>query len=188
MEIRVLQEAGFEWACLGMSYSYKDRKISLDEWWNDDRKLKAFARAYKLADKDGGHNKFLESMMVWFHVEATRSFWQEMDTYRVGVSKQSESTMHTLGKRPPEPCDFETYTDERVINAFISVWHDHHNDIMTLKESLPEGFLQSRVICTNYKALRNVINQRNGHRYKWWGTFVNCMRDQLEHPDLVFGQ
>ena len=49
----------------------------------------------KLHDKDEGHNKFLESIIIWAEVTAPRYWWQEADTYRLST-KQSESTMHTL--------------------------------------------------------------------------------------------
>ncbi|MCK9240314.1 hypothetical protein [Desulfocurvus sp.] len=52
--------------------------------------------AEKLAPLDKGHNKVLESMCVWLDVRMPRYWWQEFDTYRVGVTKQSESTMHIL--------------------------------------------------------------------------------------------
>lgn len=186
MQIEILQEAGFEWACLGLSYSYKDRKIPWREWWTIERRNKAYDRAYKLHDKDGGHNKFLESVNIWMTVEATRSFWQEFDTYRVGMTKQSESTMHTLSKRRPEIDDFEIFTDRRVIEAFQHVWDEYNKDIMVLKESMPEGFLQARVICTNYKTIRNIVFQRNMHRYKWWRKLVEDLQTQLEHPGLIW--
>lgn len=186
MKIEVLQEAGFEWACLGLSYSYKDRKIAWRDWWNTERKAKAFDRAYKLHDKDGGHNKFLESVVVWLNIEATRSFWQEFDTYRTGMTKQSESTMHTLNKRRPEQGDFEIYTHPEIIEVFQKIWDDHKNDIMVLKESMPEGFLQSRIVCTNYKTVRSIVWQRHLHRYKWWRTLVEQLQGQLEHPGLIW--
>ena len=59
-----------------------------------------------MTGKGGGHDKFLESIQVWFVMDMPRYFWQEFDTYRVGGSKQSESTMYTLGKRKLSTSDF----------------------------------------------------------------------------------
>ena len=185
MKVEILEEAGYEWACMGMAYSYKDRKDDRDLWWAE-HKEKAINRAAKLADKDGGHNKFLESIQVWIDIEATRSFWQEMDTYRVGMTKQSESTMHTLNKRRPEVEDFEEYVLPTTVVQFQKVWDEYRTDIMRLKENMPEGFLQRRVVCCNYKVLRNILNQRGKHRYLWWRVFNDEIRNQIQHPELIF--
>lgn len=182
MDVRVLQEAGLEWALMGMALSYKDRKIPLGEWWTAQQYEKALRRSKLLAHKDGGHNKFLESIQVWLFVEAPRAWWSEMDTYRVGTTKQSESTMHTLAKRPPELGDFEEGTDSYQINGFKVLWEQVRGDVTALKMNLPEGFLQARVISTNYKVLRNILRQREGHRLKQWAAFRESILAGVEHP------
>ena len=37
MKVNVLGEAGYEWALLGLSKSFKDRSIPHDEWWTYER-------------------------------------------------------------------------------------------------------------------------------------------------------
>jgi hypothetical protein len=184
MKITVLDERGYEEALRGMSYSFHDRSVDVAAWWKEQFP-KAARRAAKLAHMDGGHNKFLESITVWIDVEASRAWWSEMDTYRVGTTKQSESTMHTLAKRKPTPDDFEVGTSVFVIDAFIKVWEIAGGEINTLKMNLPEGFLQRRLICTNYKVLRNIIAQRENHRLHWWNLFCNEILFQVEHPEFL---
>lgn len=184
MKTTILQESGYELALRGMAYSYKDRAVPVAEWWGEQFP-KARKRAPLLADKDGGHNKFLESITVWMDIEAPRAFWQEFDTYRVGTTKQSESTMHTLAKRPPTPDDFEEGTLDVTIQAFLAAWIEAKGDITILKENLPEGFLQRRMVVTNYKTLRNIIAQRAGHRYKRWSAFVEDVLGQVAHPEFL---
>ena len=184
MKVDIIEEAGHEWALYGMALSYKDRKLNPEDWWPSQR-AKAEKRAVILAGKDGGHNKFLESICVWLDIEAPRAWWSEMDTYRVGTTKQSESTMHTLSKRPPERDDFEEGTDDYQIQGFIVLREQVKSDIYRLKMNLPEGFLQRRVICTNYKVLRNIIWQREGHRLKLWQTFIDEVLVQAEHPEYL---
>ena len=184
MQVKVLREAGYEESLRGMAYSYKDRALDPDEWWQGQFE-KAQKRSVKLAPMEGGHNKFLESIQVWIDVEASRAWWSEADTYRVGTTKQSESTMHTLGKRRPTRDDFEEGTHELSMLAFMNVWDFAKGDINALKMNLPEGFLQRRIICTNYKVLKNIIAQRRGHRLKWWDVFIDSLLSQLEHPELL---
>lgn len=185
MKVEVLKEEGYELALRGMAYSYKDRALEVETWWHG-QVARAETRADKLAAKELGHNKFLESMVVWIDIEASRAFWSEFDTYRVGTTKQSESTMHTLSKREPELADFEEGTTMQTILAFADVWREAKGDINTLKMNLPEGFLQRRLVCTNYKVLRNIVQQRYGHRLKWWRVFIDELRNQLEHPNFLF--
>ncbi len=184
MKVDIIEEAGHEWERYGMAGAYEDRKQNPEDWW-PSQGAKAEKRAVILAGKDGGHNKFLESICVWLDIEAPRAWWSEMDTYRVGTTKQSESTMHTLSKRPPERDDFEEGTDDYQIQGFIVLWEQVKSDIHRLKMNLPEGFLQRRVICTNYKVLRNIIWQREGHRLKLWQTFIDEVLAQAEHPEYL---
>lgn len=184
MQVKVLEEHGYESACRGMAYSYKDRALDSDEWWEGQR-VKAYKRSVLLAPKDGGHNKFLETIQVWIDIEACRAWWSEFDTYRVGTTKQSESTMHTLSKRAPIREDFEKGTPELVMVAFANVWEVAKGDVNVLKLALPEGFLQRRIVCTNYKVLRNILAQREGHRLKWWKVFSEALLAQVEHPELL---
>jgi len=82
MRIQVLEESGLSHALLGLSLNKNqplDNMLTLSD---------------KLASKDGGHNKFLESIAVWLDITAPRYWWSQLDTYRAGVTKQSESTMH----------------------------------------------------------------------------------------------
>jgi len=184
MQVKILEEHGYDAALRGMAYSFKDRAEDPDTWW-EAKKDRAEQRAPLLAPKEGGHNKFLESIMVWMDVEASRAFWSEFDTYRVGMTKQSESTMHTLAKRKPEMWDFEEGTDWRIVSIYRDMWESMRHDINALKMNLPEGFLQRRIVCTNYKVLRNIIAQREGHRLKWWGVFIDEIRNQVQHPEFL---
>lgn len=184
MQVKILLEAGHDLALRGMAYSYKDRAIDPEEWWPKQRE-RAIKRAPLLAPMEAGHNKFLRQIAVWIDIEASRAWWSEFDTYKVGTVANSESTMHTLSKRPPELEDFEEGTHWHVIDAFMGVWSEAKGDINTLKMNLPEGFLQRRMVTLNYGVLRNIIAQRRGHRLKWWGVFIHEVMQQVEHPEYL---
>lgn len=184
MQVKVLEECGYDHALRGMSYSFKDRAEDVESWWEQKRD-RAVQRSEKLAPMDGGHNKFLESITVYIDIEAPRCWWSEFDTYRAGMTKQSESTMHTLSKRMPTYDDFEAGTHEAIMDMFIALWPQIKDDIHALKMALPEGFLQRRVSCTNYKTLRHIIGQRKGHRLKLWQQFEDALMSQLQHPELI---
>jgi len=219
MFVKVLREAGYEEALMGLSLSFYDHKIPLIDWehplislnlyrlfqdligiddktfWTTERFERAEKRARALAFKGGGHNKFLESIVVWLYIQAPRSFWSEFDTYRIGMTKNSSSTMHTLDKRNVDFDDFESGTTLESIEAFNKSLDNYRNpllestykNITLLKNNLPEGWLQERQICTNYMTLQNIVRQRDGHRLKYWNNyFKEALKEQLQHHELVF--
>lgn len=171
MKVTVLNEAGWEAAIEGISLSYN---VSFEQ---------AERAALKLYNKDGGHNKFLESMVLWIDITAPRFWWQEFDTYRVGVTKQSESTIHTITRRPMTQGDFE--------DPIPQEWLDRLNRYVemkafsAIKNMLPEGFLQRRIVCLNYKVLRNMIAQRKNHKLPQWHVFIDDVMDQIQFYDYV---
>lgn len=171
MKIAVIKEAGYEEAMYGISLSFNSDVGRMPD------------RAEKLASLDKGHNKFLESICVWLDVDAPRYWWSQFDTYRIGVTKQSESTMHTLTKRELTQDDFETPIHPDVlgiVNIFI-----RHGDLINAKAHLPEAFLQRRIVCTNYKALRGVVQQRATHKLPEWQTLIQELYAQLCRPHFL---
>jgi hypothetical protein len=186
MYVKILSEHGYEWALRGMAYSYLDESADIDAWWETQRD-KSIKRAEVLANKDGGHNKFLRSINVWMDVRATRAFWAEFDTYQF-ITKNSASTMHKLNKRPPTHKDFSTNTPRIAVDMFRVVWQSYKDGdigIVELKDALPEGYLQTREVTINYQSLRTIIAQRKGHRYKYWDSFIEQLMSQVEHPELL---
>ena len=184
MEVTVLEEAGHENALRGMAYSFKDRAEEVESWWKDKRD-RAIKRAPLLAPMGGGHNKFIRQIIIWLDIEAPRSFWSEFDTYKVGTVANSESTMHTLAKRAPTYEDFEQGTSRATIDCFIKQWPELKVDITSLKENLPEGYLQRRLVTMNYDNVRNILQQRSNHRYKRWNSFIEQLTSQLKYPEYL---
>ena len=184
--VRVLCEAGFKEALFGLSLSYRTlTPLEINgtkRYFDDDQHfLKLCKIAETLAFKQGGHNKFLESMQVWLLIRGSLSFWKQFDTYRVGTTKQSESTMHTLKKRELTENDFtkETFCIPTINQNF---------SIDEMRDSLPSGFLECRVVNTNYKTLQNIIHQRKNHKSKKWNTFIEMLLQQVQHPNLLINK
>ena len=181
--VRVLCEAGFKEALFGLSLSYRTlTPLEINgtkRYFDDDQHfLKLCKIAETLAFKQGGHNKFLESMQVWLLIRGSLSFWKQFDTYRVGTTKQSESTMHTLKKRVLTENDFtkETFCIPTINQNF---------SIDEMRDSLPSGFLECRVVNTNYKTLQNIIHQRKNHKSKKWNTFIEMLLKQVKFPQFL---
>lgn len=180
--VRVLCEAGYKEALFGLSLSYRTlTPLEINgtkRYFDDQHFLKLCKIAETLAFKQGGHNKFLESIQVWMLVRGSLSFWKQFDTYRCGISKQSESTMHTLKKRQLTEQSFtkETFCIPTITQNF---------SIDEMRDSLPSGFLECRVVNTNYKTLQNIIHQRQNHKSKKWNTFIEMLLKQVQHPEFL---
>jgi hypothetical protein len=182
MKIQKLAEHGYEEAVLGFSLSYNTSIV----------RTKQILPKYAFGVP--GESKFLESIMLWWDVTAPRYWWQEADTYRVGVTKQSESTMHTLTKRGIGEEDFERYVDGGLIkevNYLIGLYRqetDKENKaklFLDIKSSLPEGYLQRRIWMFSYKTLQNIYVQRYNHRLPQWRTFLDYALENIEHPEFI---
>lgn len=173
MRIYDVVEFGFERSLKGLGRSYNQTDLG---------RLQEVAK--KLSPLDKGHNKFLESIVVWMEIEAPRFWWSEFDTYRVGMTKQSDSTMHTLKRQPLTQNNFEYPITPDYLNALNSMI-DNDSSIEVIKNALPDGFIQGRSICTNYKVLRHIITQRKNHRLPQWRVFCAEMKSTLEHYEYL---
>ena len=145
-----------------------------------------------LAHKQGGHNKFLETITLSLDIKAPRFWWQEFDTYRVGVTKHSESTMHTITYRLLTQNDFEGGISNKIlaeINRLITCYQttpapEKERYFREIKTALPEGFLQRRIVTLNIKTLQNIYNQRKNHRLPQWAAFFSDIYRNLEGGDI----
>lgn len=68
-----------------------------------DRKL-----ANNLCKGGPVHAKFLRQIQVWIDITAPFYWWKEFETYKVGTTSNSASTMHMITKDPFEITDFST--------------------------------------------------------------------------------
>ena len=64
--------------------------------------------AKKLINAGSEHRKFLRQIMVSVDITAPLYYWKEFDTYKVGTTANSTSTMHKLSTTPITLDCFET--------------------------------------------------------------------------------
>ena len=171
MKVKILREAGYTEAMLGLSLAYH----------TDITKMPLVAR--RLAPKDGGHNKFMESVVVWVDITAPRYFWVDFDAYRIGITKQSQASWNQVTRRPLTQDDFASPILSATLEQLKTLYEK--KQFRQLKAELPEGFLQRRIVCLNYKALRHIIGQRHNHRMQEWHHFCNRVVAQASHPEFL---
>ena len=152
-----------------------------------------------------GHDKFLQQIHFIVDIEMSRFMWQEFDTYRVGISKQSESTMHTLTKDKINILNFDIskYNDKensiiiKHLNNFLKIHNKLKKDLNAgfiddnefrniLKAILPESFSQKRRVSMNYANVKLINSQRKNHRNVEWKFMLDFLRLSLPHSELIF--
>ena len=213
MEFNTLDVQGFDSALKGMRNPLKSYDKADSEWildYNDDEHFIIGPNDYKLAKAlwKGGteHRKWMRQVVVWVEITAPRYWWSEFDTYRVGVSANSESTMHTILKEDFNQSEFEwpnfngsDWDIEVAFNDYIDVIktiRDRANEVtgqdkehyqQILKAMLPESFLQKRTICLNYEVLATMYRQRKNHRLPQWSKeFVSWVKS-LPYSEFIVG-
>lgn len=143
------------------------------------------ALSNKLAMAGTEHCKHMRMIIVWAEMWMPLYWWKQFDTYRMGVEKESCSTMHTIAKRNLTEDDF-AYSDEEDklhflidvlprINNQIDIYNNNRDDKearMTawkkIISDMPESFIQRRTVMMSYAALRSMYFQRKGHKLKEW--------------------
>jgi hypothetical protein len=119
------------------------------------------------------HGKCIRQIVVWMEIEAPRNWWSEFDTYRIGVEKQSESTMNSILKKPITSDDFEDSIPMEYLD-FLNVLRAS-KQLQKLKDRLPEGYKQKRYVMASYQALRAIYKARRAHRLKTWAKFCDFL-------------
>lgn len=128
--------------------------------------------------------------MAWF---------AEFDTYKIGTTANSTSTMHTLvkdnlkkafdypyGIDPDADAAFDKY-----LKALKKVQKEAVNDPSykwLLKKMLPASFKYTRVVSLNYQVLQNMYHQRKNHALPDWNTdFVSWVKT-LPYSEFITGE
>ena len=170
--------------------------------------------AQRLISSGPEHAKFLRQIFVSVDITAPLYWWKEADTYKVGTTANSTSTMHKLTSYPitKEMFEFDDfsnidyYLDDRgdgkpvmwYINDDIEdfIWFleslrqkylSTNNKIYwrALVQLLPQGWLQTRTWTANYAILRNIYFQRKNHKLKEWHQFCDWIKTLPYSKELI---
>jgi hypothetical protein len=141
-----------------------------------------------LAEAGTDHRKFMRQIPVLVDITAPIFWWKEFDTYKVGTTRNSCSTMHKIHSSPftiddfsHEGCDMVDYAREE-LNHLIDICERLRNDFNATKdkkywraliEILPEGYNMRSTITLNYENLRNMYHARKNHKLFEWRLFCD---------------
>lgn len=152
------------------------------------------------------HRKFLRQMWLGLRITAPLYWWKEFDTYKIGTTSNSCSTMHTLMDRP---FSMDMFSIEMLNGATRDQFEDlvrtlevlrqiyksggtfdgHHYEPKSkdvwymIIQMLPSSFNQTRNVSMNYETVLSILNQRAGHKLRnEWLTL--CEKLSYEVPYL----
>lgn len=221
LKVEYLEAWGFKHAIRGMrnphnswnkSDSWVDRSTGKEIYIVGDNDLTLMRKLYKAGTE---HRKYLRQIFVSMDITAPLYWWKQFDTYKVGVTTDSCSTMHTLMNKEFKSDDFsfdnllkgpnEDYVEELldclndVREAYINYdslveecgnnYNLSKSDIqLALYEMLPSAYNQKRTVTMNYENVFNIIQQRKNHKLKEWKTFVEELLELPYVKDVMKGE
>jgi len=179
----------------GINAAMRGMRNPMDSHWKSDtidEKIgpNDLALAKRLL-KSPEERKFLRFINVWFDLTLPRHTWVEFDTYKIGTTKNSCSTMNCLAiDRQSKSVHFfkqNDFYDDCVsqqildeLNALAISWFadkaERNNILLRMKNILPESYMLRATIVTNYEALLNMYRQRKSHRLETWHYFCYWIR------------
>lgn len=143
------------------------------------------------------HRKFLRQIFISMDITSNHFWWPEMDTYKVGVVRNSCSKMHTIHVKPFSLDDFSmegidelggrTRTTFLEVVAHLEYLRQQFNETKdrrywrAMLEMLPMGYNLRATVTMSYENAIKIIKQRTGHKLDEWSVLIEKL---LELPYL----
>ena len=155
--------------------------------------------ALRLIKAGTEHRKFLRMIHVQMDIAAPLYWWKEFDTYKVGTTANSCSTMHKITSKPIELTDFSIDdfcigdTGIDLNDMFINVvagCEDLRQRFLDTKDKkywkgliqlLPTSYNQKRTWDGSLETVLSILHQRNHHKLDEWETFRQAMFDHIPY-------
>lgn len=158
--------------------------------------------ARKLIDAGPSHRKFMRQIFVSMDIKAPLYWWKEFDTYKVGTTANSCSTMHAITNKEFTIDDFShdkmlattKYSLRNIVlhlNGLREIYL-HEDDLIIKKkywysiiQLLPSSYNQLRTVTMSYENLRNIYEQRKSHKLDEWRDFCNTIEKVLPYSNWI---
>ena len=213
IEVEKIRTWGFEHAIRGMrnplnSWNKSDSFVCDAEMtpecsYCEDRQTGRCADGFILGGNDftlmqklyaGGqpHRKYLRQIFVAMDITAPLYWWKEFDTYKVGTTANSCSTMHKIAAKPFQLDDFSFdhlyYDSIDCLDTIIHKLNEYRKKFNETKKKgdwwqmiqlLPSSYNQLRTVTMTYENVMNMLDYRQGHKLGEWNEFCEIL---LELP------
>lgn len=143
------------------------------------------------------HRKYLRQIFAVMDITAPLYWWKEFDTYKVGTTANSCSTMHKIAAKEFTLSDFST---EHLVGKSVAALQNVL-DVMNLEREhylaakdkdcwwqliqlLPSSYNQRRTISMTYENVMNMLDYREGHKLDEWREFCKILK-QLPYVEVI---
>lgn len=190
--ITTLATDGFKGAIRGMRNPY-------DSWSKSDSE---FIEGTKLGENDlklakslikagSDHRKFLRMIHVQADIKAPLYWLKEMDTYKIGTTSNSCSTMHTIHKKTFMYMDFsheciegDTEIEDCLEHIILTLNYMRARYLETknmkywyaIIQLLPSSYNQLRTYDLDYETLLRIYFARKNHKLSEWHSFCDWIK------------
>lgn len=142
------------------------------------------------------HRKFLRQIFVSVDITAPLYWWKEFDTYKVGTTANSCSTMHKIQAKEftldDFSCEHLDAPSKAVLGKVIEElnnnrnWFNRYSELVedgefegvdkkqfwwNMIQLLPSSYNQKRTVTMTYENLLNMLEYRRGHKLDEWRQF-----------------
>lgn len=206
IKIENTEVLGWEAALRGMrnpmnSWKRSDTKFYPYDVQEPDVGSNDFDLMEKLFKSGTEHRKYLRMIHIQMDITAPLYWWKEFDTYKVGTTANSCSTMHKIADRDFVLDDFSTehLTKENItwmqntviqLNYWRACYLSHKDKTCwwQLIQLLPTSYNQRRTVDFDYETAFSMIRQRKGHKLDEWNDFVRVLLGLPYTEDLINGK
>lgn len=144
------------------------------------------------------HRKYLRQIFAVMDITAPLYWWKEFDTYKVGTTTNSCSTMHKIAAKEFTLSDFSIeHLSEDVIdkpfndiinclNFFRELYNQNKDksDWWQMIQLLPSSYNQRRTVSMTYENVMNMLDYRKGHKLDEWREFCKILK-QLPYVEEI---
>lgn len=153
------------------------------------------------------HRKYLRQIFAVMDITAPLYWWKEFDTYKVGTTANSCSTMHKIAAKEFTLADFSVEHLSIVPNCDPAYESAFESVIMALNEArhcyldtkdkaywwqmiqlLPTSYNQKRTVSMTYENVVNMLDYREGHKLDEWREFCKILRGLPYVEDIRNGE
>lgn len=210
IKVEAIKVFGIEGAMRGMrnplnSWDKADTTVSDDILEIGENDLNLATRLIKAGTE---HRKFLRMIHVQMDVTAPLYWWKEADTYKVGTTTNSCSTMHKIAAKEFTLDDFshehliDDQDDFENENGQISSYKDFlYYDVLDVLNTarrqyletkdkkywwqmiqlLPSSYNQRRTWDISMETLLSILHQRKNHKLDEWNEFRDICLEQVPY-------
>ena len=127
------------------------------------------------------HAKFRRMVTVYVDITAPLYWWKEFDTYKVGTTANSCSTMHKIHAKELTLGDFShdklNVYNRQILQVYIDTINADRAVFVETKDKdawyqmiqmLPSSYNQKRTVELNYEVLVGIYRDRKNHKLDEW--------------------